>query len=158
MVKNLPSNSGETRYKVSIPGLEDPLEEETASYFSIFAWRISWTEEPGRLQPMGSKSHNWRTEHAFIPWLLSVNENKWTIPISMVHLIHNVNLKSRLQNDRLTGTNLQGFSTRGLGCHTQDLFSCNRQTLSWQALGEQSSSHWTTRKFPRVLNMPNKRI
>lgn len=69
----------------------------------------------------------------------------------MVRLIHNVNLKSRLQNDRLTRNNVQSFSTQGLGCHTQDLFSCNRQTLSWQALGEQSFSHWTTRKFPRVL-------
>lgn len=69
----------------------------------------------------------------------------------MVHLIYNVNLKSRLKNDRLTRNNLDSLSTQGLGCHMQDLFSCNRQTLSWQALGEQSFSYWTTRKFPRVL-------
>ena len=29
--------------------LEDPLEEKIATYLSIFAWRISWPEEPGRL-------------------------------------------------------------------------------------------------------------
>ena len=32
-------------------GGEDPLEEETATYSSILAWRIPWTEEPGRLHP-----------------------------------------------------------------------------------------------------------
>ena len=35
-------------------GQEDPLEKEMATYFSILAWRILWTEEPGRLQSMGS--------------------------------------------------------------------------------------------------------
>ena len=34
---------------------EDPLEKGMATHFSIFAWRIPWTEEPGRLQSMGSQ-------------------------------------------------------------------------------------------------------
>ena len=33
---------------------EDPLEEGIAIHSSILAWRISWTEEPGQLQSMGS--------------------------------------------------------------------------------------------------------
>ena len=33
-------------------GQEDPLEEEMATHSSILAWRIPWTEEPGRLQSM----------------------------------------------------------------------------------------------------------
>ena len=33
---------------------EDPLEEGTVTHSSVLAWRISWTEEPGRLQPRGS--------------------------------------------------------------------------------------------------------
>ena len=33
---------------------EDPLEKGMATHSSILAWKISWTEEPGRLQPMGS--------------------------------------------------------------------------------------------------------
>ena len=32
--------------------LEDPLEKEMATHSSILAWRIPWTEEPGRLQSM----------------------------------------------------------------------------------------------------------
>ena len=35
-------------------GWEDPLEEEMATRSSILAWKISWAEEPGRLQSMGS--------------------------------------------------------------------------------------------------------
>ena len=37
-------------------GLEDPLEEGTATHSSILAWRIPWTEEPGGLQSIGSQS------------------------------------------------------------------------------------------------------
>ena len=36
-------------------GLEDPLENEMATHSSILAWEISWTEEPGRRQSMGSQ-------------------------------------------------------------------------------------------------------
>ena len=39
-----------------IPGLEDPLEKETATHSSVLAWRIPWTEEPGGLQFMVSQS------------------------------------------------------------------------------------------------------
>ena len=47
-------------------GQEDPLEKEMGNYSSILAWRIPWTEEPGRLQSMGSQRgrHNLATEHA----------------------------------------------------------------------------------------------
>ena len=34
-------------------GWEDPLEEDMATHSSILAWRIPWTEEPGRLQSTG---------------------------------------------------------------------------------------------------------
>ena len=34
-------------------GQESPLEKEMATYFSIFAWEIPWTEEPGGLKSMG---------------------------------------------------------------------------------------------------------
>ena len=37
-------------------GWEDPLEKEMATHSSILAWRIPWTEEPSRLQPMGLQS------------------------------------------------------------------------------------------------------
>ena len=40
----------------SIPGRDDPLEEEMATSSSILAWKIPWIEEPGELQSMGSQS------------------------------------------------------------------------------------------------------
>ena len=36
-------------------GWEDPLEAGTAAHSSVLVWRIPWTEEPGRLQSMGSQ-------------------------------------------------------------------------------------------------------
>ena len=39
----------------SIPGLEGPLKKGMSTHSSILAWRIPWTEEPGRLQFMGSQ-------------------------------------------------------------------------------------------------------
>ena len=53
MVRNLPAHAGDTRDLGSIPGSEDPLVEEMAIHSSTIAWRIPWTEEPGRLQSMG---------------------------------------------------------------------------------------------------------
>ena len=49
MVKNLPAMQ-ETR--VQSLGQEDPWEKGMAIHSSILAWRIPWTEEPGRLQSM----------------------------------------------------------------------------------------------------------
>ena len=39
--------------KVKSLDLKDPLEKEMATHSSILAWKIPWTEEPGRLQSMG---------------------------------------------------------------------------------------------------------
>ena len=52
LVKNLPAMQ-ETW--VHFLGREDPLEKEMATHSSILAWRMPWTEEPGRLQSMGSQ-------------------------------------------------------------------------------------------------------
>ena len=52
MVKNLPA-MWETR--VQSLDQEDLLEKGMATLSSILAWRIPWTEEPGRLQSMGSQ-------------------------------------------------------------------------------------------------------
>ena len=47
-------------------GQEDPLEEEVATYSSILAGRIPWTEEPGGLQSMGLQSWTWLSNEAHI--------------------------------------------------------------------------------------------
>ena len=52
MVKRL-STMPETR--VRSLGWEDPLEKEMAAHSRTIAWKISWTEEPRRLQSMGSQ-------------------------------------------------------------------------------------------------------
>ena len=48
---------------------EDPLKKETATHSSILAWRIPWTEQPGRLQSMGLQrvGHDWATSLNFSP-------------------------------------------------------------------------------------------
>ena len=50
MVTNL-SATGETQ--VQSLGREDPLEKDMATHSSILAWRIAWTEMPGRLHRVG---------------------------------------------------------------------------------------------------------
>ena len=50
LVKSLPIML-ETR--VRSLGREDPLEKEMATHSSTLAWKIPWTEDPGRLQSMG---------------------------------------------------------------------------------------------------------
>ena len=50
MVKNLPVNAGDEERRGLDPCVgKIPLEEGTAIHASILAWRIPWTEEPGRL-------------------------------------------------------------------------------------------------------------
>ena len=48
-------------------GQEDPLEKEMAPHSSTLAWKIPWTEEPGRLQSTGSQrvGHDWATSLSF---------------------------------------------------------------------------------------------
>ena len=56
VVKKLPANAGDSGDAGSNPkslNQEDPLEKEMATHTSIVAWKIPWTEEPGRLQSMG---------------------------------------------------------------------------------------------------------
>ena len=54
-VKNLPAMQDSQETQVQSLGQKDPLEEGTATHSSILAWRIPWTEEPGRLQSIGLK-------------------------------------------------------------------------------------------------------
>ena len=56
MVKNLPimqENPAMHEAQVRSLGQENPLEKEMAAHSSILAWKVPWTEDPGRLQSMG---------------------------------------------------------------------------------------------------------
>ena len=71
MVKCLPTMR-ETR--IQSLGREDPLEKEMTTHSSILAWKIPWTEEPGRLQSMESqrvghdffKAEEWNLSNLFV--------------------------------------------------------------------------------------------
>ena len=55
MVKNLPAVQETQDTRVQSLGREVPLEKEMTTHSSTLAWKIPWTEEPGRLYSMGSK-------------------------------------------------------------------------------------------------------
>ena len=57
MAKNLPAMQ---ERQIQFLVQEDPLEKGMAAHSSILAWRIPWTEEPGRLQSMGSQKSQTR--------------------------------------------------------------------------------------------------
>jgi len=56
-------------------GQEDSLEKEMATHSSPLAWKISWMEEPGRLQSMGSQRvvQDWLTSLSFFPSFSFIN-------------------------------------------------------------------------------------
>ena len=71
MVKRLPAMR-ETQ--VRSLGWEDLLEKEMATHSSILAWRIPWTEEPGRLQSIGSQRDTTEQLHFHFK---DVNTQEW---------------------------------------------------------------------------------
>ena len=93
-VKGLPAMR-ETQ--VQSPGWGDPLEQEMATHSSTLAWKIPWTEEPGRLQSMGPQSWTWLSDFTSLhftscgwigkglilygTFLLEVEGKGWTFPI-----------------------------------------------------------------------------
>ena len=72
-------------------GQEDPLEKEMATHSSTLAWKIPWTERPGRLQSMGLQ----RVGHY---WTTSLFSDLWK-DILLVHVdLYFVPLKERIEN------------------------------------------------------------
>ena len=73
-VKN-PANAGDVGL---IPGLGRSLEKGMATHSSILAWGISWTEEPGGLQSMGSQTggHNW-SDLAHSTFYCNTHKHTW---------------------------------------------------------------------------------
>ena len=54
VLQNPPANTGDVKDASLIPGSES-LQEAMATYSRTLAWRIPWTEEPGRIQSTGSQ-------------------------------------------------------------------------------------------------------
>ena len=59
-VKNPPTIQETQEKQVQSLGQGDPLEKKMATHASILAWEIPWTEEPGRLQSLGSQKSRTR--------------------------------------------------------------------------------------------------
>ena len=63
---------------------EDPLQEEMAAHSTILAWRIPWTEGPGRIQFMGSQKvgRDLVTENGRVEFFRENNKNRGAILVS----------------------------------------------------------------------------
>ena len=66
-VKNPPAVQETQETQIWSLRQEDPLEDEMATHSSILVWKIPWTEEPGRLQFIGSQrgGQDWAAKHAW---------------------------------------------------------------------------------------------
>ena len=77
--------------RVRFLGWEDTLEKGIATHSSILAWRIPWTEEPGRLWSMGSQrvGHDWATSLSLFihTTTLDVAPVSWVNPMPMLHIL-----------------------------------------------------------------------
>ena len=67
MVKNPLANAGDAGDAGLIPGLGSSPGGRMATHSSILAWRIPWTEEPGRLQSIGSERVRHNRAHTCVP-------------------------------------------------------------------------------------------
>ena len=119
---------------VQFLGWEDPLEKEMAAHFSTPAWKIPWTEEPSRLQSMGSQrvGHNWATS------LSLSHANK---------VIHRI-LQARLQQCRT-----ENFQMYKLGFEEAEESEIKLPT-SIGSLKKQESSRKTTTSASLTLVKP----
>ena len=74
-------NTGDIRDTSSIPGSRRGPQGGMATQSSILAWRIPWTEEPGRLSSMGLQrvGHNWSNlAHIYVHMYTYVDNKKFT--------------------------------------------------------------------------------
>ena len=82
IVKRLPTMR---ESRVQSLGWEDLLEKEMATHSSILAWKIPWTEKPGRLQPVGLQRvrHDWATYDLRLIALVSTKHQESAIGLPM---------------------------------------------------------------------------
>jgi len=79
-VKNSPTRQETQEMWVWFLGQDDLLKKEMATHSRILAWKIPWTEEPGRLPSTGSQrvGHNWVTKHSHC-YNYSVRHREWSL-------------------------------------------------------------------------------
>ena len=133
-VKRLPTMP-ETR--VQSLGWEDPLEKEMATHSSSRAWKIPWTEKPGRLQSMGSQRvrHDWVTSLHLTYLLYRINHYEIEIwPFCPLRIIHYFQEKFQVLCDPLLLTSLLcTYPTHTFHSQSQTFTSLNalHYFISW---------------------------
>ena len=157
MVKNLPAVK-ETQ--VRSLGWDNPLKKGLATHSSILAWKVLWTEKPGRLQSLGSQraGHSWATKTSTDLLV----QRRMVIPRVCVHVQFHLTLRpcGLWHSKRLCPWGSPGKST-GVGCRLllQRIFldqGWNTHLLQWQAhslpLGTGKSLwYWDQIEVPRPL-------
>ena len=77
-------------------GWEEPLEKDMATHSSILAWKISWMEEPGRLQSMGSQSGTQQSDFTFL-FLKELSKVYCAVEMLVIHLSRKRNSEMELK-------------------------------------------------------------
>ena len=97
--------------RVGSLGWEDSLEKEMATHSSILAWRIPWTEEPGRLQSTGSQrvGHDWATSLHFTssgentrPFRYDLNQTTYNNTVKVTNTFKGLDLVDRVPENFAT--------------------------------------------------------
>ena len=113
-------------------GQEDPLKKGMATYSRILAWRIPWTEEPGRLQSMGSQRvrHDWANNTFSTVWW-----RKRQVVSLGFHIERAIPCLSPVQQPR-------GFPGGSVVKHLIAVQQTRVQLLSWEdTLEEEMATH-----------------
>ena len=120
-LKRLPVRRGT---QVQSLGREDPLEKEMATHSSILAWRIPWTEKPGRLLSTRLQivGHN---------WAISLSLNREVIPGKIVGSSPPVKPRHETPATNLVSRNLPGLIS--ISVHFVPSFH-SRVTIPWERL------------------------
>ena len=102
MVKHLPAMREAWVWSL---GLEDPLEKELSTHSSIFAWKIPWTEEPGRLQSMALQ----RVEHDWVTNTSPVAQMVKKLPSVREISVISLGQKDHLQKEMATHSSIHAW-------------------------------------------------
>ena len=114
-------------------GQEDPLEKEMATYSSIPAWEIPWTEEPGGLQSMGLQrvGHNWTYTHTLATMPLMVPERPWEKQIRPTLMLRNHETDERHSPSPQPVHRVPDLLRLWMGRLPKHLHGCAQTPLPW---------------------------
>ena len=129
MVKRLPETP-ETW--VQSLGQEDPLEKEVATHSSTLAWKIPWTEEPRRLQSMGSQRVRVTKSQTRLSNFPSLTKSRVKNGASLVAWM--VKNPPAIQETHVPSLGQEDPLEKGMAVHSQCSCLKNPMTVGWSAI------------------------